>query len=736
MSLAASTHNTDRNYAILLKKLSIALSFVFLSSINTELSAQDNVGDDSTVIYPASYFSEYSPVTALDMINRIPGMSVGNSAGGRSSGGSPGSNAGRGGRGFGGGGGGTQIMINGKRTAGKNNNSQTQLVRINADQVDYIELIRGTGGDLDVRGGTQVANVVLYEQLSDTSISYEANGAYYDDGQSEPGGSLSYGGQSGDLNFLFSAVAEPRYEHRLAKEISILGDLSLNDQVREERIREQTSFTLSTNLDYQISEKSSARFNALYAENDDPTEVDRLTIDLLGGANTPSWEREDIPGTKSNWEIGGDYEYQFNNGSRFKTLFISNENDNATTRERFDVLAGGGEEKNLYLNMASVLKERIVRGSYTMDLFDGQDLEIGIERAQTILDSNLRLGLAGTGLPSASHGGLVPEDISNANTNVEEIRYEPFAIHNWRINSRMSLETSLVYETSEIEQTGDLYNKRDFNFFRPKLDYRFDITPQLQLRALFEKIVRQISFSDFVAATDSDDNDSNTLAGNADLRPDYWWNYNLLAEYRLPSDAGVVSANLYKHEHRDFRQRIDVSTSDTDLRSAAGNVGSGEMWVAELKASVRLNMLSMPNVLLTTLASRRTSSVTDPFLGIDREFDNYHKGEFNLSFRHDIPQWRMNWGMNMINRLDGTTKRWDIIDIEEDYSAPYVTAFAELIALDDITFRLDIRNVTDVFRCRDRTRFVGHIRDNILEEIETNCFGSGRVFSLKMSGTF
>ena len=92
--------------------------------------------------------------------------------------------------------------------------------------------------------------------------------------------------------------------------------------------------------------------------------------------------------------------------------------------------------------------------------------------------------------------------------------------------------------------------------------------------------------------------------------------------------------------------------------------------------------------------------------------------------------------MNMINRLDGTTKRWDIIDIEEDYSAPYVTAFAELIAFDDITFRLDIRNVTDVFRCRDRTRFVGHIRDNILEEIETNCFGSGRVFSLKMSGTF
>jgi outer membrane receptor for ferrienterochelin and colicins len=62
------------------------------------------------------------------------------------------------------------------------------------------------------------------------------------------------------------------------------------------------------------------------------------------------------------------------------------------------------------------------------------------------------------------------------------------------------------------------------------------------------------------------------------------------------------------------------------------------MWVFEVKGSVRLGMLNMQNVLLTTLASRRTSSVTDPFLGIDREFDNYHKGDMNISFRHDIPQ--------------------------------------------------------------------------------------------------
>lgn len=698
--------------------------------------AQDNVGDDSTVVYPASYFAEYAPATAQDMINRIPGMSASNS-GGSGRGGSFGSNASRGGRGLGSGSSGIQIMINGKRTAGKNNNAQSQLVRINADQVDYIEIIRGTGGDLDVRGSTQIANIVLYEQLSSTSINYEINTDYYADNKSEPGGSLSYGGQTGNLNFLVSAVAQPRYDHREGREESVLADLSPNDFIREDRIREQTNYTLSTNLDYTLSEKSSARFNALYAENDDPTSVERLTVDLAGGMNEHFWEREDIPGTASNWEVGGDYEYRFANGNRFKALFISNENDTAKTRERFEVFGDGTESKNLFLDSASIIQERIIRGSYTMDVFGGQDVEFGMERAQTILDSNLALAIASSsGTPSADFGGLVPIDVPNANTKVEEIRYEPFAIHNWRINSRMSLETSFVYESSEITQSGDFSNKRDFNFFKPKVDYRFDITPQLQLRFLVEKFVRQINFSDFVAATDSEDDDSETQAGNTNLKPDYWWNYNLLAEYRLPNDAGVVSANLYKHRHYDFLQRIDVSTSEDDLRSANGNIGKGDMWVFEVKGSVRLGMLNMPNVLVTTRASTRTSEVFDPLLNDVRFFNNYHRGEFDFGFRHDIPQWRMNYGVNMRNRLDGKTRRWDIDDIEYSHSDPFVMAFAEVIAFDDITFRLDVRNASDLDMCRDRTRYVGRVSAGILEEIEYNCGGSGRTLSLKVSGNF
>ena len=48
-----------------------------LLSLCSLASAQDNVGDESTVRYPASYFEEWAPVTAQDMVDRIPGLGGG-----------------------------------------------------------------------------------------------------------------------------------------------------------------------------------------------------------------------------------------------------------------------------------------------------------------------------------------------------------------------------------------------------------------------------------------------------------------------------------------------------------------------------------------------------------------------------------------------------------------------------------------------------------------------------------
>ena len=218
------------------------LAILVLSSFSSIGFSQDNVGDESTVVYPAAYFAEFAPVTAQDMLDRIPG--VGTPTGGPSFGGGGrprgvifGRGPAGGGRGFGGGqSGGNEILINGKRTAGKTNNTSGQLDRIAADQVEYIELIRGTSGDLDVRGSGQVINVVLFEEISSTSISYEVSMERYLDHATEPGGSLSVSGQAGELNYVINATVTAGYDHSVSKENSVLGDFSPNDIIREDRI--------------------------------------------------------------------------------------------------------------------------------------------------------------------------------------------------------------------------------------------------------------------------------------------------------------------------------------------------------------------------------------------------------------------------------------------------------------------------------------------------------------------
>jgi hypothetical protein len=694
--------------------------------------AQDASGDDSTVIYPASYFVQWGPRTAQDMLDRIPGQASTGGPGGPS-GGSPTA----GGRGLGSGSGGTEILIDGKRTAGKNNQAGGLLRRIATDQVKEIQIIRGTSGELDVRGSGQVINVVLFEALASQSVSWDASAAMAQDGEFNPSGSVAVNGQRGEFNYLFTLRSNPRYSHNVTHERSILADFGRNDVISEHRINDRENNEISMNLGYNISPNSSARVNALYAVQDSPTSVSRITNNLRSTANALTTEKEDNPSDRDNWELGGDYELTLASGSRFKLLGIANQNNQNSTRERFKLNDDNVFENNLFLNNDRIIQERIVRGSYTMDVFSEQSIEFGVEGAQTILDSKLALGLlSSTGTPSAAVGGLVPQNVSNANSRVEELRYEPFLIHNWTISPKMSLESTLVYEASEISQTGDITRTRDFSFVKPKLDLRYDLTPMLQLRGTVERIINQLNFADFVASNDEQDNDRNLVSGNAGLRQQTQWRYTFRTEYRLPNDVGVMSAEAFYANHQDVIDRIDVSPSDDNLQSANGNIGDGTEYGLNLNASIRMGMIGLPNLLVSPSFMVQDSQVTDPFLKVERRFQSYIRGQWRLTMRHDIPEWRFNWGLQNFDRVDGGLFRYDVDDIEFEIGDPRYNLFAEYVDSRGLTHRLDIGNVSNNVRCRRRTRFVGRISDNILEEIEGQCTTTGVELSFKVTGNF
>ena len=710
---------------LLSPKILIDLSICLIFSIPlTTLGQEENSEDGSSIKYGAEFFSQYSPVNVNDMIDRIPGINLAMS------------NRGPGGNRRGLGSGENEVLINGQRQTGKNNASSNQLSQISADQVDYIEIIRGTSEEMDVRSSGQVVNIVLRDSQSRSSITAEVNTDRYHDGAYIPGAKFSWAGQSGEFNYLFNIEGEPRYQNRIGKEFSKDALGNLLETRRGESFREQTEYQTSFNLGYQF-ENSVAQFNGLYGESCAPETKNRQINDLSGVSSVSRAEKEIIDNCKDNWEIGGDYEYDFGSQNKFRALFLVNDGQYERERERF-AISKNSQEKDLFLHNEGRDQERIIRTSYTFEPASGQGLEIGLERAQTVRDGRLRLGLALNGTQSSQHGFLTAVPVNNANSTVEEIRLENFLVHNWQISDKSTLESSLIYETSTITQAGDIRNERDFNFLRPKIDYRYNISPTIQLRAKVEKIVSQLSFSDFMASSDNNDDDQNTIAGNPEIVQEQQWEYSLNLEYRLPNNTGVLNTELYYRDYEDVLDRVDASTSPTNLNSARGNIGDAYRYGVNLNASSRLGYIGLPNALLNIGLSVQDSEVTDPFLNIKRRMRYNSRWFGRASFRHDIPRWSMRYGFSYFNSDNDSSARTqiDINDIEREIRDYGLSLFVEKKAFSDITFRFDIRNANDPQRCRERTRYLGATADEIIEEIENYCSQDGPVYSLKIRRTF
>jgi hypothetical protein len=703
---------------------------VLLLSFSQLATSQDS--NDSTITYPASFFAQYDAVTVNDMLNRIPGISLALNANGASTNPGPNSNANN--RGLGGD---AQILVDGKRMAGKTNEAASQLNRIAASQVNYIEIIRGSSGDLDVSNSGQIINIVLLEQSSRSTVSADINMTSYRDGSIEPGGSLAYSGQAGRLSYLFSLEVKPGLELFESIENSINGDISPNDRIVIDREKELTTYTLNSTFNFDLSDADRLTVNTLYSKADPPSKLTRRITNFNTGTPVDRFERENNPATEDNWEIGIDYEHRFANNARFKLLSIFNDVSKDTTRERFFSSSAQGQEvKNLFLENNSRTRERIVRSSYTTNLSGSQSLEVGIERAQTILDSSLKRGLNLPGITDIAFGGLVPVALPIADSTVEEIRYESFVVHNWQINARSSLESSFLFEASEIEQTGDAQNKRDFTFPKPKFSYRFDINQSTQFRATVEKFVKQLSFADFTANTEERDDDQDTLGGNPELAQEEWWRYTLNLEYRLPQDGGVLNSRLFFFDVDDAIGRIDVSPSESSLQSVNGNVGDGTILGLDLDASVRLGFIGVPEAVLTAGVLVQESKINDPLIGRERKVVPFDRGNYRLGFRHDVTSRNFNYGFNYRDGINGNRPFWDIDKVQYLGSNSDLTLFFETQGFGGLTYRFESINSLDHERCNIRRRFAGRLSAGVLREIEENCGTTGRQFAFKVRGTF
>ena len=698
----------------------LLLTTAALSAVGDPLDGITTSEDGATVSYDARFFDQYSPITAQDMLRWIPGTADIVPQGG-------GGGGGRGGgpdRGFGSGG--DQVLINGQRLSGKSISISTALQRIQARNVARIDIIRGTAPGLDVRSDGILINIILSESAERGSGVWQAHMGNYGKGEVQGDGLLSYSGSRGSLNYLLSAEYGPYNRGDTSYRTEEFSDAStgaITETSLSVMPRAQEGTKLNASGSWTFENSDVLNLNGQAGNEKRTEDVSTVAMFPESGETVSTLEVESSD--KFEWELGGDLTNNFGPGQLKTRLILTSEDG-----DRFNSVSQASSTPGNVPGEAIVEEqeketEKIIRSSYSWPVAQGNNFEVGLEGAVNTLVKAVQL------FEREPDGGLVEIPLSNSDSEVIEDRYELFATFFWNAASNMVLESALNIERSRIEQLGlDVDNSRDFTYYKPRLDYRWDLNSRDQVRATVERTVSQLDFGDFIVRFDSDED--RIVGGNPNLEPEKAWEYAVTYEHRLDEDLGVVSARGFFNDIEDHIDRIEVLP---DV-SGPGNVGDAEIYGVELKGSYRLDKIGLRGAVVDLVYIRRESNMVDAFTGNSRVMSDTPQQEVDMSFRHEITRWRLNYLFDVRWR----DYRYDSdIDYQQRQTQedPRVNFTLQYRPTDGpLTVFFQVRNFIEVTNVRERTRYDGHIADGIPLRDEYRENLNGREYILGLRGQF
>ena len=582
--------------------------------------------ENNKIIYDQAYFRQYNITNAADAIKRIPGvenLSSGNNSY------EPGDNNKR--RGFGSSG--TQILINGERQSSKSNNIIKTLERINADSLIRIEVIRGTEAGLDVRSDGVIVNIIVDGNLSKDSGTWSAALGYLTSGSSNWRGIGSWSTKIKKTDIILGFERIGDLNSRKYNEFTVDQEQSLLYYRLRETIEYQSSNRVNIDLNSKINDKSTIRINTLVWFNgkENAPQIQEyfspLDTNNMAFYKKINWDRrEDNDG----WEFGGDWEYQINKNHSLKLrVVLTEENEDQNDISFLD------DTENSYNNSTETNirkeNERIIRLSFNKLIDKKSSLEYGFESAYNKLNRifNLRFFDSNS---IETNAGLI-----NTSGLVEEDRYEGFLSYNLPLSEKIRAELALNYEWSEISQSGDVNLSREFKYWKPRIDIKWDYKKNRQIRFNIERNVGQINFDNFISSYDQFE--ETIRAGNPDLRPETSWKFKLEHEWRLPNDGGVITLKGSAREIDGPVDRLPI-----DGYAGIGNLGSGERTKATIDGSIRINKLLQGGVFRFS-GYLQSSEVIDPVTNIKRDFTWYKRWQTMIGLRQDVPGGKYSWGL-------------------------------------------------------------------------------------------
>jgi hypothetical protein len=681
------------------------------------LAQQAQSGATATT-FDAGYFTAFNPVTAEDMVRRIPGFAIDDGETRRGFAGTAGN-----------------VLINGQRPSSKTPISE-QLSRISARDVLRIDLYAGGAEGAAGTGQTMFVDVRLRPRDASATNTFVVQASQLDpSGSINPLVVLTSAFKAGDATVNLALQAQPARRGRIEYDKLLTTPAgAIIEQGPEFLQGSYWEYKLSGRAAWKPTESDSLSINAQLT----PSKDGRHTFSEVFGPTGALLRNEDSKVTGDDAlaaELGGDWERRLSDSASFKLIGLASDRHTGSD-ERYTSLPVAGARRDTLITRAANSGEYVGRGVFSWKPSAPHAVEFGGELAFNFLDSELDVRVQTLGV-------TLDRTPPVANTRVEEGRGEVYVSDAWQVSDSLKLESSLTVETSTISQSGDAVQERDFTFVKPRINATWDTADAGQFRLLFERDVAQLDFTEFATAVSVFDNV--VSVGNPDLEPERTWRLQGEWERRF-GPKGALVLSLFHEKVEEVQDQVpfivpaNPSTGTPEQRfDGPGNLGDGTRTGMRLDATVPLDALGLPRGELRLKGMAQTTSVVDPTTGEDRRFSDEPEWEYSIDFRQPLPDWKLLWGV-LYEDAD-ETQTFRLAELRSlGWDDPHIDFFVETTAIQGFVIRFTVADILLPNEVRERRFYTPDRSDPAsLSSVETRWARGGygtRSYAIRVSGRF
>lgn len=661
--------------------------------------ANDN---DTKEQYKPAFFAEYTPQTALDMIERLPGFVLVEADGNI--------------RGFAQGAG--NVLIDGARPTTKSGGIREALSRIPASQVAHIVMLRGATSSAEATGQSVVANVVRIRKAA--AKRWQLAMEVSDEGDVSPSGEIALAQQFGEWTTAIRLDGQKQRSPRDATTETYSPDDTLTRSQTETRphVLSEAFFSGDAKRQFQGHQLN---VNARLGWSQFSPDTTRLSYQQRQPDNSP--DSRFVNNRISQYytgELGIDWIHNLDNNWQWRLLNLNNTQNwfvdaDSTVEAPLDSFSSGTR-----LRFDEHKTENILRTTLSNKSSQGGKLsrqEYGLEVAYSNLESWLKLWALD------SQDATINLNRGTYSKAVEQ-RTEGFANLTWQVYG-LTIETGLAAEHSKLTVSGNSSDEQSLFFIKPSLAVIHDASETTQYRFNLRRSVGQLDFSDFAASADLDTN--REFSGNPKLKPDTKIKAAFAVDYRF-LEKGALSGEIYHEWRSDVLEQVILPSGDQGL----GNAGDATVQGVKLSASLPLEAW-IPESLLSLKADFAESDFDDVITGETRELTKLSSPSINVDFRQDLTEHKLSWGFgyqSFYESEDYYANEYNFFRTEGRW-----TAFIESYAFSDYKVRLWARNIGNEDQRWLRRVYQGD-RSGPLEQREETRRNRGPFVSLTISRAF